>query len=39
LQNPVTPVDLVLEVPDAADEAAYLPALVAAGYVLRLRGV
>src|SRR5215218_4912040 len=29
--------DLVLEVPDAADEAAYVPALVAAGYVLRLR--
>jgi GrpB-like predicted nucleotidyltransferase (UPF0157 family) len=30
-------VDLVLEVPDAADEAAYLPAMAAAGYVLRLR--
>jgi GrpB-like predicted nucleotidyltransferase (UPF0157 family) len=30
-------VDLVLEVPDAADEAAYVPAMVAAGYVLRLR--
>jgi GrpB-like predicted nucleotidyltransferase (UPF0157 family) len=30
-------VDLVLEVPDAADEAAYLPAMVAAGYLLRLR--
>jgi GrpB-like predicted nucleotidyltransferase (UPF0157 family) len=29
--------DLVLEVPDAAEEAAYVPALVAAGYVLRLR--
>jgi GrpB-like predicted nucleotidyltransferase (UPF0157 family) len=29
--------DLVLEVPDAADEAAYLPAMQAAGYVLRLR--
>jgi GrpB-like predicted nucleotidyltransferase (UPF0157 family) len=30
-------VDLVLEVPDAADQAAYLPAMEAAGYVLRLR--
>jgi GrpB-like predicted nucleotidyltransferase (UPF0157 family) len=30
-------VDLVLEVPDAADEAAYVPAMVAAGYVLRIR--
>jgi GrpB-like predicted nucleotidyltransferase (UPF0157 family) len=30
-------VDLVLEVPDAADEATYLPAMAAAGYVLRLR--
>jgi GrpB-like predicted nucleotidyltransferase (UPF0157 family) len=30
-------VDLVLEVPDAADEAAYLPAMVAAGYLLWLR--
>lgn len=30
-------VDLVLEVPDAAEEAAYLPAMEAAGYVLRLR--
>jgi len=30
-------VDLVLEVPDAADEAAYLPAMAAAGYVLRIR--
>jgi GrpB-like predicted nucleotidyltransferase (UPF0157 family) len=30
-------VDLVLEVPDAADEAAYVRAMVAAGYVLRLR--
>jgi GrpB-like predicted nucleotidyltransferase (UPF0157 family) len=29
--------DLVLEVPDAADEAAYLPAMEAAGYVLRIR--
>jgi GrpB-like predicted nucleotidyltransferase (UPF0157 family) len=29
--------DLVLEVPDAADEAAYVPAMEAAGYVLRLR--
>jgi GrpB-like predicted nucleotidyltransferase (UPF0157 family) len=30
-------IDIVLEVPDAAEEAAYLPALEAAGYVLRLR--
>jgi GrpB-like predicted nucleotidyltransferase (UPF0157 family) len=30
-------VDLVLEVSDAADEAAYLPAMEAAGYLLRLR--
>ena len=30
-------IDLVLEVPDAADEAAYVPAMAAAGYVLRLR--
>jgi len=30
-------VDIVLEVPDAAEEAAYLPALEAAGYGLRLR--
>jgi GrpB-like predicted nucleotidyltransferase (UPF0157 family) len=30
-------VDLVLEVPDAAEEAAYLPAMKAAGYGLRLR--
>jgi GrpB-like predicted nucleotidyltransferase (UPF0157 family) len=29
--------DLVLEVPDAADEAAYVPAMEAAGYVLRIR--
>jgi GrpB-like predicted nucleotidyltransferase (UPF0157 family) len=29
--------DLVLEVADAADEAAYLPAMQAAGYALRLR--
>ena len=26
-----------MEVPDAADEAAYLPAMAAAGYVLRIR--
>jgi GrpB-like predicted nucleotidyltransferase (UPF0157 family) len=30
-------IDIVLEVPDATDEAAYLPAMEAAGYVLRLR--
>jgi GrpB-like predicted nucleotidyltransferase (UPF0157 family) len=30
-------IDMVLVVPDTTDEAAYLPALVAAGYVLRLR--
>jgi GrpB-like predicted nucleotidyltransferase (UPF0157 family) len=30
-------IDIVLEVPDAAEEAAYLPAMQAAGYVLRLR--
>src|SRR5829696_72460 len=30
-------IDIVLEVPDAAEEAAYLPALQAAGYGLRLR--
>ncbi len=30
-------IDLVLEVPDSADEAAYAPDLVAAGYVLRIR--
>ena len=30
-------IDLVLEVPDAADEAAYLPAMAAAGYALRIR--
>jgi hypothetical protein len=30
-------IDIVLEVPDAAEEAAYLPAMEAAGYVLRLR--
>jgi GrpB-like predicted nucleotidyltransferase (UPF0157 family) len=30
-------IDIVLEVPDAAEEAAYLPALEAAGYGLRLR--
>jgi GrpB-like predicted nucleotidyltransferase (UPF0157 family) len=30
-------IDIVLEVPDAAEEATYLPAMEAAGYVLRLR--
>jgi GrpB-like predicted nucleotidyltransferase (UPF0157 family) len=30
-------IDIVLEVPDAAEEAAYLPALEAASYELRLR--
>jgi GrpB-like predicted nucleotidyltransferase (UPF0157 family) len=30
-------VDVVLEVPDTADEAAYVPAMQAAGYVLRIR--
>jgi GrpB-like predicted nucleotidyltransferase (UPF0157 family) len=30
-------IDIVLEVPDSADEAAYVPALEAAGYVLRIR--
>jgi GrpB-like predicted nucleotidyltransferase (UPF0157 family) len=30
-------IDLALEVPDAGDEAAYLPAMEAAGYLLRLR--
>jgi GrpB-like predicted nucleotidyltransferase (UPF0157 family) len=30
-------IDLVLEVPDAGDEAAYVPAMEGAGYVLRLR--
>jgi GrpB-like predicted nucleotidyltransferase (UPF0157 family) len=30
-------IDIVLEVPDAAEEAAYLPAMQAAGFVLRLR--
>lgn len=30
-------VDMVLEVPDSADEPAYVPALDAAGYVLRIR--
>jgi GrpB-like predicted nucleotidyltransferase (UPF0157 family) len=30
-------IDIVLEVPDAAEEAAYLPAMEAAGYVVRLR--
>jgi GrpB-like predicted nucleotidyltransferase (UPF0157 family) len=30
-------IDLVLEVPDSADEPEYLPALEAAGYVLRIR--
>jgi GrpB-like predicted nucleotidyltransferase (UPF0157 family) len=30
-------VDIVLEVPDAADEDAYLPSLEAAGYVLTIR--
>jgi GrpB-like predicted nucleotidyltransferase (UPF0157 family) len=30
-------IDIVLAVPDSADEASYLPALEAAGYVLRIR--
>jgi GrpB-like predicted nucleotidyltransferase (UPF0157 family) len=30
-------VDIALEVPDSADEASYVPALEAAGYVLRIR--
>jgi len=30
-------IDIVLAVPDSADEAAYVPAMEAAGYVLRLR--
>lgn len=30
-------IDMLLVVPDAADEPAYLPALTAAGYVLRIR--
>jgi GrpB-like predicted nucleotidyltransferase (UPF0157 family) len=30
-------IDIVLEVPDSADEASYIPALEAAGYVLRIR--
>src|SRR5262249_25633556 len=30
-------IDVVLEVPDADDEAAYVPALEGAGYVLRIR--
>jgi GrpB-like predicted nucleotidyltransferase (UPF0157 family) len=30
-------IDIVLAVPDSADEAAYVPALEAAGYVLRVR--
>ncbi|MEU2008068.1 MULTISPECIES: GrpB family protein [unclassified Nocardia] len=30
-------IDILLLVPDAADEAAYLPALEAAGYALRIR--
>jgi GrpB-like predicted nucleotidyltransferase (UPF0157 family) len=30
-------IDIVLEVPDAAEEATYLPAMQAAGYVLHLR--
>jgi len=30
-------IDMVLEVPDSADEPAYVPALEAAGYVLRSR--
>ena len=30
-------IDIVLEVPDSADEPAYVPALEAAGYVLRIR--
>ena len=33
--NPI--IDIILEVPDAAEEGAYLPALEAAGYGLRLR--
>jgi hypothetical protein len=31
-------IDIVLEVPDSADEAAYLPTMQATGYVLRIRG-
>jgi GrpB-like predicted nucleotidyltransferase (UPF0157 family) len=30
-------IDIVLEVPDSADEAVYLAAMQAAGYTLRLR--
>ena len=30
-------IDIVLEVPDSGDEPAYVPALEAAGYVLRIR--
>jgi GrpB-like predicted nucleotidyltransferase (UPF0157 family) len=30
-------IDIVLEVPDSADEAAYVPTMEAAGYVLRIR--
>jgi GrpB-like predicted nucleotidyltransferase (UPF0157 family) len=30
-------IDIVLEVPDSSDEAAYVPELEAAGYVLRIR--
>jgi GrpB-like predicted nucleotidyltransferase (UPF0157 family) len=30
-------IDMVLEVPDSADEAAYVPDMEAAGYVLRIR--
>jgi GrpB-like predicted nucleotidyltransferase (UPF0157 family) len=30
-------IDILVEVPDSADEAAYLPQLVAAGYMLRVR--
>src|SRR5262249_31110694 len=34
---PKPTIDVVLEVPDADDEAAYVPALEGAGYVLRIR--
>src|SRR3954452_19906435 len=30
-------IDILVEVPDSADEAAYLPQIQAAGYVLRVR--
>lgn len=30
-------IDMLLEVPDSADEAAYVPALEAAGFILRIR--